>query len=120
MRQVDTEAFSNLDLKTLRVLAMLLETASVTRTAETIGMSQPAASRAVARLRKAVGDPLLVRTRKGYVLTVRAEALRPVVDAALTGIARVFKGEAFEPTTTHQKFRLATTDYGAVAVVSLL
>ena len=120
MRQMDIETFADLDLKTLRVLAALLDTASVTRTAEIMGMSQPAASRAVGRLRAAIGDPLLVRTRKGYVLTARAEALRPVIEAALESVARVFEGEIFNPASARHKFKLATTDYGAVAVASPL
>ena len=118
MQKVDTGPFADLDFKSLRLLAALLDTASVTRAAEAIGISQPASSRAVQRLRKAIGDPLLVRTRSGYVLSARAEALRPVVDAALAGVARVFVSDAFEPAATRAKFRVATTDYGAAVVVS--
>ena len=120
MHEVDTGPFGHLDIKTLSLLAKLLETASVTRTAEAFAMSQPAASRAVERLRRVIGDPLLVRTRKGYVLTARAAELAPVVDAALASLSRVFTGQAFEPALTRQRFRVATTDYGAVAVVAPL
>ena len=120
MHQVDRAVFQTLDFKTLLLLAKLLETASVTRTAEAMGMSQPAASRAVDRLRKATGDPLLVRTRKGYALTTRAEELRPLVEQALSGIAHVFDRGTFDPGSTRRQFRLATTDYGAVAAVTPL
>ena len=92
MHQVDTAYFQTLDFKTLLLLAKLLETASVTRTAEAMSMSQPAASRSVERLRKAVGDPLLVRARKGYALTTRAEELRPLLEQALSGITRLSSG----------------------------
>ena len=57
------------DFNLLPVLRALLDTASVTRTGELLGLSQPAASRAVARLRRHLGDALLVRTSKGYRLT---------------------------------------------------
>jgi len=120
MRQVDTKYFQTFDFKTLLLLEKLLETASVTRTAEAMGISQPAASRAVERLRRAIGDPLLVRTRKGYVLTSRAVELQPLVEQALSGIAHVFDRGTFEPASTRRQFRVATTDYGAVAAVAPL
>lgn len=118
MDKADLVALQNLDLKTLIFLGRLLETGSVTRTAEATGMSQPAASRAIERLRKAIEDPLLVRTRKGYVLTARAVALQPLVATAIASMARVFEKEVFDPARTRRTFRIASTDYGAVAVVT--
>ena len=120
MREVDSAALDSLDLRTLRLLAALLETASVTRAGEVMGLSQPAASRAVDRLRRALGDPLLVRTTKGYALTSRAERLKPVVAEALAAVGRVFAREAFDPASTRRTFRIASTDYGSVTVLSEL
>jgi len=60
---------ASFDLNLLRYLRALVDSASVTRAGETLGMSQPASSRAVARLRLRFADPLLVRTGRGYVLT---------------------------------------------------
>lgn len=118
MRQVDVAALDHLDVKTLRILAVLLDTASVTRSGETLGLSQPAASRAVERLRRALGDPLLARTSKGYVLTARAEALKPLIVEALAALARVCEQGVFDPATTRRTFRIASTDYGSVTVLT--
>lgn len=110
----------HLDLKTLRMLAALLDTGSVTRSGEVLGLSQPAASRAVERLRRALGDPLLVRTSKGYALTARAEALKPLVADALAALGRMFEADGFDPAAARRTFRIAATDYGSVTVLSRL
>ncbi len=105
------------DLNLLLLLRELLDTASITRSGERLDMSQPAASRAVARLRKALGDPLLVRTARGYVLTPRALALREDMQEALAASARVFELERFTPSTSTRTLRLASTDYGLLVVL---
>jgi len=81
-------------------------------------MSQPAGSRLVERLRQILNDPLLIRTRHGYVLSARAQSLRPLVANALAAVTRVFSSEIFDPASTDGTFRIATTDYGAVTVLS--
>lgn len=116
-----TDAASHLDqldFRGLRLLSVLLDTASITRSAEALGMSQPAGSRSVERLRQILNDPLLIRTRRGYVLSTRAEALRPLVADALAALTRVFAPEVFAPQTTVRTFKIATTDYGAVTMLS--
>lgn len=118
MRQPDIDALDHLDVKTIRLLAAILDTASVTRSGGELGLSQPAASRAIKRLRRALGDPLLVRTSKGYALTARAQALKPVVSDALFALARVCEPVIFEPVTAKRVFRIASTDYGSVTVLS--
>ena len=108
------------DFNLLPVLRALLDTASVTRTGELLGLSQPAASRAVARLRAQLGDALLVRTSKGYRLTPLAESLSAHVDAALSAAGQVFMPAVFDPARAVREFRIASTDYGALAVVVAL
>lgn len=117
MREVDAQ-LDQIDLKTLRMLAALLETVSVSRSGEMLGLSQPAASRAVARLRQALGDPLLVRTSKGYALTARAAALKPLVADAMAALGRLFEDDNFDPAAARRTFRIASTDYGSVTVLS--
>ena len=56
---------AHFDLNMLVILAQLLRTRSVTRTARHMGVSQPAISRSLAQLRDLLGDPLLVRTGTG-------------------------------------------------------
>ena len=108
----------DLDFRSLRFLAMLLETVSITRAGEAFGLSQPASSRATERLRRALGDPLIVRGSGGYVLTQRAEALKPLVTIAQNGVDAVFAPDQFEPSTSTRLFRIATTDYGALTVLA--
>lgn len=67
---------NSLDLNLLVALDALLREASVSRAAMRIGLSQPAASHALQRLREVIGDPLLVRTGARMELTPRAQALR--------------------------------------------
>jgi hypothetical protein len=67
-----------LDLNLLVALDALLREANVSRAAMRIGLSQPAASHALQRLREVLGDPLLVRTGARMELTPRAQALDQV------------------------------------------
>lgn len=109
---------AGLDLNLLKVLDALLDARGVTVAAERLGVGQPAASRALARLRQALNDPLLVRARGGYRLTPRAEQLRPEVATALRSLDQVFAPAQFDPAHTTRRFRIAATDYGSVAVLN--
>ncbi len=121
MRETNVESSAeSLDLNLLRTLHALIQTRSVTRAGERLGLSQPAASRAVAKLRRLLADPLLVRTSKGYVLTPRAEAMSNGVASALHAAQQVFTTSTFDPGSAARHFNLATTDYGAMAVVAPL
>lgn len=115
MHETDTD---QPDLNLLRVLRALTQTRSVTRAGELLGMSQPAASRAVARLRSVLGDPLLVRTSKGYVLTPCAELLAPGVSSALKAAEQLFMSATFDARRATRQFHLASTDYGALVVIA--
>jgi DNA-binding transcriptional LysR family regulator len=106
-----------LDLRSLRMLKLLLDTRSVTRAGEALGISQPAASRVLAQLRDILDDPLLVRGRQGSTLTPRAESLASLVEEALHAVATLFARETFEPTSATVTLRVATTDHGAAAVL---
>ena len=76
MQVVRTTQLQRVDLNLLVALAALLEERHVSRAADRIGLSQPATSRALQRLRHTLDDELLVRTKDGYQLTPRAERLR--------------------------------------------
>ncbi len=99
------------DLNQLVALAALLDERHVSRAADRIGLSQPATSRALRRLRHALGDELLVRTRDGYQLTPRAERVHRELAAILPRLEVLFGGEHFDPATATDSFRLAGTDY---------
>lgn len=109
-----------LDLRSLRMLKVLLDTRSVTKAGEALAISQPAASRVLAQLRHALGDPLLVRGRYGNTLTPRGESLRPAVTEALRSISSLFEQGAFEPSKARLSIRIATTDHGAAVVLAPL
>ena len=118
MQKVDVAPLAReFDLNLLRFLRALCDTASISRAGETVGISQPAASRAVARLRSRFADPLLVRTARGYVLTPLAQQLAPMVRRALSAVDTVFEGAAFEPGQSPRRFAMATTDYGMSTVL---
>lgn len=118
MQKVDAAPLAReFDLNLLRFLRALCETASVSRAGEAVGISQPAASRATARLRSRFADPLLVRTARGYVLTPLAHHLAPIVRRALSAVDTVFEGTAFDPAHSERRFAMATTDYGMSTVL---
>ncbi|MFD0417363.1 LysR family transcriptional regulator [Streptomyces sp. NPDC127108] len=100
-----------MDLNLLRVLDALLQENSVTRAAERLGTSPAAASRTLARLRRAVGDPLLVRAGQGLVPTPRAVELRDEVSALLRGCDNVLRpGAGFEAVHLQRAFTVQATD----------
>jgi DNA-binding transcriptional LysR family regulator len=108
---------SNLDLNLLVALRELIRERNVTRAAERIGVTQPAASAALGRLRRHFGDELLVRgkgadSRSGYVLTPLAEQLAEQVEEVCAAVERLFAtGIDFDPATSGREFTLLMADY---------
>jgi DNA-binding transcriptional LysR family regulator len=103
---------SQVDLNLLVALDALLQEASVTRAGERVGLSTPAMSHALGRLREHLEDPLLVRAGRGMVLTPRAVALQPRVRAVLSEAGAVLTPErAFEPARLERTFRIHATDH---------
>ncbi|MEV7192095.1 LysR family transcriptional regulator [Streptomyces sp. NPDC093510] len=100
-----------MDLNLLRVLDALLQENSVTRAAERLGTSPAAVSRTLARLRRAVGDPLLVRAGQGMVPTPRALELQGEVSALLRGCDDVLRpGAGFDPVHLRRTFTVQAAD----------
>ncbi len=109
---------SSLDLNLLLALHALIEHGAVGRAAAAVGLSQPAMSRALGRLRAHLGDPILVRAGRGMRPTPRALALAEPLRGALTALdALVGDRPGFTPATARRTFRLATFDYGAAVVI---
>lgn len=106
-----------IDLGLLTALDVLLETGNVTRAAERLGLSQPAVSRILARLRRDFGDPLLVRAGTGLKRTPRAEALARPVAELLERARTLYDLPGFQPATAERRFRAVLPD--AVATVLL-
>ena len=100
------------DLNLLPALQALLEETSVTRAATRLGLSVPAMSHALARLRVQLDDPLLVRAGQRMTLTPRAVDLRPRVIAALAQATAALQPEhATELRDLTRTFRIHATDH---------
>jgi DNA-binding transcriptional LysR family regulator len=101
---------NSLDLNLLVALDALLKEANVSRAAMRIGLSQPAASHALQRLRDLIGDPLLVRTGARMELTPRALGLRAPLAQALDQVRSLFVSDAFDAARSERQFRLMMPD----------
>src|ERR1700704_246432 len=101
---------SVLDLNLLVALDALLLEANVSRAAMRIGLSQPAASHALQRLRDLIGDPLLVRAGARMELTPRALALRGPLTQALDQVRGLFISDDFDAGRSERQFRLMMPD----------
>jgi DNA-binding transcriptional LysR family regulator len=109
------------DLSQLLILDSLLREGSLTRTAELLGMSQPAVSRALARLRTHFDDPLFVRTGQRMVATTRALALAGPIAAVLDAARELDSGPAvFDPLTAQRSFGLYMVDGAVVNILPQL
>ena len=110
-----------LDLNLLVHLDALLAEAHVTRAARRVGLTQSAMSRSLARLRDALGDPLLVRGASGLVPTPRAVALAAPLRQHLGALdALIGDAPAFDPATARRGFTILMADYGALLLPPLL
>jgi DNA-binding transcriptional LysR family regulator len=106
----------DLDLNLLRTLDVLLEERQVSRTALRLGVTQPAISHALGRLRRHFGDPLLIRNGQEMILTPRAAEIAGPLRQILAGIRQLSGPARFEPGRAKGRLRIACTDY-ALAIV---
>jgi DNA-binding transcriptional LysR family regulator len=110
--------FATFDLNLLRVFDALMRERSVTRAGDLIGLSQPAVSNALNRLRHALEDELFVRRGHDMVPTPRAEALAENVREALAQLEQAIAGDAtFDPAHAERVFTLLGSDFFSVQMV---
>ena len=107
MHQVN---LSSVDLNLLPALEALLRRRNVTHAASDVGLSQPAMSRALSRLRALLDDPLLVRGHNGLVLTPKAQSLVPRLATAIGELKGLFRDQTFDPATEQRTIRIAASD----------
>jgi DNA-binding transcriptional LysR family regulator len=107
MREVNLHG---IDLNLLPALEALLRRRNVSQAAVDAGLSQPAMSRALARLRHLFDDPLLVRVSSGFALSPKAEGLFKRVQVALQDVTQVFAEPVFDPALVKRRIRFAATD----------
>ena len=105
----------NLDLNLLRVFDAIAREGSVSAAAASLGITQPAASNALARLRRELGDPLFVRTPRGMRPTPLAGQLNEPVHRALALLEGALAGTpGFDPATSTRSFRFYMSDIGEI------
>ena len=109
-RQLET-----LDLNLILTLHWVLTEQNVSRAAERLGVSQPAVSHGLKRLRDVFGDPLLVKSGRIMRTTPRAERMKPEVARIVAGMRELFQTEAsFDPGTATGRFRISASDNWAL------
>lgn len=104
---------ANLDLNLLRLFDAIYRQRNVSRAAEALGLTQPAASQGLTRLRLALGDPLFVRAAGGVQPTPRAVRLADAVGSALGMLEQALSESApFDPRQARRTFRIHMSDIG--------
>lgn len=104
---------SRIDLNLLHLLLEVHDAGSVSKAGRRLGLSQPAASNALSRLRDALGDPLFLRSKDGMVPTAYVARIAPQIRDHLGGITSVLsENQAFVPETSNRIFRLSLSDVG--------
>ena len=112
---------SRVDLNLLVYLDVLLRECNVTRAAEELGISQPAMSNSLRRLRDLFDDPLLVRTSDGMTPTDRALELQPLVRNVLAAAEiAVLPKTVFDASASERIFRIMASDYTEVTLLPQL
>ncbi len=105
----------DLDLNLLRVFDAVLHEKGVTPAAVRLGLTQPAVSNALARLRKLFGDALFVRTPRGVDATPFARELAEPIRQALALLeSALAHGPGFDPATSTRAFRFYMSDLGQI------
>lgn len=100
------------DLNLLPVFVALMEERSVTRAASRLGITQPALSNSLHRLRDMLRDPLFIRERYGIKPTQLAEEIAPTIEAALAQLDQVVVHQQdFEPSDANRQFLIAPNSY---------
>lgn len=106
----------SVDFNLLKALDALLDERNVTRAAERLGVTQPAMSGMLTRLRESFGDPLFVRTQRGVVPTQRALDLARPLKQVLSEIGELLQQPGFDPASACFTLSIAATDYAQSAI----
>tara|TARA_R110000787_G_scaffold4365_11_gene16863 strand:+ start:8658 stop:9599 length:942 start_codon:yes stop_codon:yes gene_type:complete len=109
---------SRIDLNLLIYLDVLLRERNVTRSAAQIGITQPAMSNSLRRLRMLFDDPLLIRTSNGMTPTERGLQLQPLVRDILANVEKAVEPQkAFDPSTARRVIRIMASDYAESTLI---
>lgn len=106
---------SEIDINLLVVFDLLYQERNTQRVANRLGLTQPAISHALKRLRKLLGDELFERTSQGLQPTPRAHSLHPGIADALASLQETLNlRDDFDPATSERVFHLSMTDIGEI------
>lgn len=112
---------NRVDLNLLVYLDILLRERNVTKAASQLGITQPALSNGLRRLRELFGDPLLIRTSEGMTPTDRALLLQPQVRDILANIERTVQPQReFQAASAARMFRIMASDYAESTLIPAL
>ncbi|WP_323036823.1 LysR family transcriptional regulator [Pararhodobacter sp.] len=112
---------ARLDLNLLRLFLIVFDSQSVSTAAQQLGLSQPAASSALNRLRDQLRDPLFVRGKGGMVPTHYAAQIAPDVRTALHALeAALVPAKAFDPATSNHVLRLSLSGLGEALLLPMI
>ncbi len=116
-----TPANSHLDLNLLRVFLAIWDLRSLTAAGDRLGLTQPAISHALRRLRERFGDPLFIRVANRMLPTDAAVRLHEPLDQAFELLNRTLQsGVVFDPRVTERTFRVAMSDIAEVYILPRL
>ena len=113
--------FKGLDLNLILLLDQILDERNVSRAAQQLKLSQPAASAGLTRLRQYFGDPLVVAVGRRMVPTALAEELRPLVKQLLQDAEMLVAISAgFDPATSQRRFKIGASDFIVAVLITPL
>ena len=109
---------SRIDLNLLVYLDILLREQNVTKAADQLGITQPAMSNSLRRLRQLFDDPLLIRTSQGMTPTERAVELQPLVRNIIASVEQAVQPSAeFDLAESDRVFRIMASDYAESTLI---
>ena len=115
------QKINNFDLNLLRVFSAVHAEGHIGRAAKILGISQPAVSHAIQRLRDSVGDPLFIRSGKGVEPTARADEMAAYVrDSLESAMAAITASQGFDPATSNRVFHVGLPDHAVAKYAPLI
>jgi DNA-binding transcriptional LysR family regulator len=114
-------SIARLDLNLLLIFDAIFQEGNITRAGARLGLSQPAVSASLARLRDLIGDPLFIRTNRGVLPTERAKQLAEPLEEALNKIRELLQEQSvFDPITSTRCFKILMLDVGEMNLLPRL
>ena len=111
----------NFDLNLLRVFGAVHAEGHIGRAAKRLGITQPAVSHAIQRLRDSVGDPLFIRSGKGVEPTARADEMAAYVrDSLESAMAAIAAPQSFDPAISNRVFHVGLPDHAVAKYAPLI